>query len=99
MVDESKLHLEASRGDQAKGLLDNELLKEAFSTLEAEYIEHWKITPARDTEARERLWQAVQIVGKVRTHLTSAVNNGTLAKHELNQLAAQKQSLLSRLKS
>ena len=34
--------------------------------------------PARDVDGRERLWQAVNIVGKVKDHLTTILNNGKL---------------------
>jgi hypothetical protein len=93
------LHLEASKGEQAQTLLDNELLKGAFEGLESEYTKAWRDTAVRDTDARERLWQALQIVGKVQTHLKAIVMNGQLARHEINQVAQQKQSLLDRLKS
>lgn len=98
LADDNKLHLEASLGTQAQSLLDNELIKGAFESLEQEYTKAWRDTAVRDTDARERLWQAVQIVGKVQTHLKTIAMNGQLAKHELNQVAEQKRSLLSRLK-
>lgn len=92
------LHLDASRGEQAQTLLDNDLLKGAFEGLERDYTKAWRETAVRDTDARERLWQALQIVGKVQSHLKTIAMNGQLARHELNQVAEQKRSLLSRLK-
>ena len=47
-------------------------------------------TAARDTDARERLWQAVQIVAKVRDHLTGVVTGGKLARRELDDLAGRR---------
>jgi hypothetical protein len=41
-------------------------------------------------DARERLWQATQIVGKVRDHLGAVLNNGKLAQRQLDELAARK---------
>jgi hypothetical protein len=86
---DDKLHRDSVRGAQAKALIDNELLAEAFARLDADYIAAWRATPARDTDARERLWQATQIVGKVRDHLTSVLNNGKLAQRQLDELAAR----------
>lgn len=86
MTDELKLRKDAERAAQAEELLKHPLLVEAFTELEASYINGWKSTPARDTEAREKLWQAVQIVGKVRTHLEHIAANGAMAKHELAKL-------------
>ncbi len=86
MTDETKLALDQSRGMRAERLLKDELLVEAFSTLEADYTAAWKKTGVRDTDGRERLWQAIQIVGKVRDHLTAVVSNGKLAATELKQI-------------
>lgn len=85
-MDESKLRLEETRGVQAAALLDNDLLREAFATLEREYMAAWQATGARDTDARERLWQAVQIVGKVQAHLRSVADTGKMARKQLDDL-------------
>jgi hypothetical protein len=81
-----KLHQDAARGKRAEQLVNDELLTGAFTTLRADYIKAWEETGARDTDARERLWQAIQIVGKVQTHLKSVLNDGKLAMHELNAI-------------
>lgn len=64
-------------------LLRDELLTEAFDTLRAEYLAGWEASPARDTDGRERLWLAVQVLGKVRGHLEQVVADGRLASREL----------------
>lgn len=88
MIDELKARKEAARGAQAQSLLDSDLLKEAFEGLEAEYIRFWREgTSINDTQGRERLWQAVQIVGKVRSHLTQIAADGRVAETELRALA------------
>jgi hypothetical protein len=89
MSDDDKLQAALVRGARAKELLGNELLQEVFARLDAEYISAWRQTPARDTDARERLWQAVNIVGKVKDHLTTILNNGKLAQRELDDLAGR----------
>lgn len=76
-----------ARGKRAELLLKDDLIVESLTTLEADYISAWKATPARDTDARERLWQAVQVVGKVRDHLTIVLNNGKLAQREVDGLS------------
>src|SRR5262245_25256090 len=89
VMTEDKLQTSIARGARAEALLKNELLQEAFATLERDYIEAWKISPARDTDGRERLWQAVNIVGKVRDHLVKVVNDGKLARRHLNELSTK----------
>lgn len=83
------LQADINRGQRAEILLADETLTAAFTGLETEYVAAWKATPARDTDARERLWQAVQIVGKVRTQLANYVADGTLAKREIDDLAGK----------
>jgi hypothetical protein len=90
MTDELALNKAAERGARAQRLLDDELLKEAFETLDRDYTRAWRETAARDTDARERLWQAVQVVAKVRDHLIHAVNGGKLAQREMNELAGRR---------
>jgi hypothetical protein len=86
-MSEDKLQESISRGARAEALLKNDLLQEAFARLEQDYLDAWKISPARDTDGRERLWQAVNIVAKVRDHIVKVVNDGKLSQRHLNELA------------
>ena len=90
MSGEIKLNADLARRAGAEALLQNDILQEAFARLEERYVEEWRVSQFRDTDARERLWQAVQIVAKGRDHLTSAVNGGKLAQRELDDLAGRR---------
>ena len=86
-----KLLIDRDRGQKAKALLDNPLLKEAFESIEAELIEAWKTNGASMTqpddrmtrqlgpEGRERAWQSYQMLMKVKAHLERVVLNGKTA--------------------
>ncbi len=87
MTDEVALERDRLRGQRAERLLSDEILVQGFSSLEETYLQAWRDTKYHDTDGRERLWQAVQIVGKVKTHLQSVVNSGKIAKSELDQIA------------
>jgi hypothetical protein len=87
MADEGKLSVDANRGRRAQGLLDDELLAGAFKGLEEAYTAAWRGTLIDDVSGREKLFLAINIVGKVRDHLKVLVNNGKLAAAELKQLA------------
>lgn len=88
MSDELKLRKDAERGSRAQSLLDSELIAEAFENLEAEYVKHWRSSTAlNDVQGRDRLWQAVQILGKVRSHLEMVAADGRMAATELSRLA------------
>lgn len=88
MTDEIKLNQEQSRGARAKALLENELLTEAFAQLEAAYVERWRQTHIDDERGREKLFIAVNVVGKVKAHLGTIVANGSVAAKQLDELAA-----------
>jgi hypothetical protein len=87
MSDELKLSQVAAKGDRAASLLGNDLLSEAFKGLEDSYSAAWRATLIGDVSGREKLFLAINIVGKVQEHLQLIVNNGKLAAAELRQLA------------
>jgi hypothetical protein len=86
-MDEIKLGEAAAKATRAQDLLDNELLCDAFKGLEDSYTSAWRATGIDDVAAREKLFLAINIVGKVRDHLTSILTNGKLAQAELKELA------------
>lgn len=88
MADDFKLHKDAERGARAQELVESVTLQAAFDDLETAYIDFWRSSVAlNDIQGRERLWQAVQIVGKVREHLKITAANGRVALAELQNLA------------
>jgi predicted metal-dependent hydrolase len=72
------------RGHRAKALIEDDLLKETFATLEQTYIARWR--DSADIADRETLWRAVRIVGDVRDELLNVLNNGKIAQAELERL-------------
>ncbi len=87
MTDEYALNRAAAKASRAQQLLDDELLVEAFKALEDSYTSAWRATTIEDVSGREKLFLAINIVGKVRDHLTAIVSNGKLAAKELKDLA------------
>jgi hypothetical protein len=87
LSDEFALQEAAAKAARAQNLLNNELLTEAFDGLEEAYTQAWRATLIDDVSGREKLFLAINIVGKVRDHLTGIVNNGKLAAAELKALA------------
>jgi len=82
---EARLREDAAKAVRAQHALDT--VGSILTALKAEYIKAWENTTARDADARERLWQAVQIVGKVDSHLKAMVENGKLAEKELAEIS------------
>ena len=87
MTDESKLDQAMNRAARAQDLVNNDLLRESFTFLSNAYMDAWKGTKIDDVSAREKLFLAVNIVGKVQEHLISVVSNGKLAMSELKEIA------------
>lgn len=78
-----------NRAAQAETLVNNELLSEGFKELEAAYIQAWRQTNPHDERAREKLYLAVNVIGKIKDHLQSVITNGKIADAELNELIEQ----------
>ena len=87
MTDELALNRAAAKATRAQALLADELLTESFKGLEEAYAAAWRSTTIDDVSGREKLFLAINVVGKVRDHLTAIVANGKLAQAELRQIA------------
>jgi len=87
MIDENKLTKDTARAVQAESLANSELLNEAFAGLESAYIEAWRLTKIEDVNGREKLFLAINVVGKVKQHLHTILNDGKLAAAQLRELA------------
>ena len=84
MTDELRLHGELAAGSRAEAALGT--FDDAFATLKAQYIAAWQQTGLMQHEARERLWQAVQIVDRVQQHLRQVASGGKLAERQLEDM-------------
>lgn len=81
--------LDARRGEQARQLLEHPLLVEAFDLIEQEYTEQWKSSPARDQDAREKLWLSLKLLHRLRGQLETVVETGKVAQATLAQRALE----------
>ena len=85
-MDHNKLGSEVSRGEKAKLLLDEPIIKEAFETLKKEFQEAILNTKHGEDAARTTLWQAYHLTDKVENHLRTVMETGKLAAQQINQL-------------
>ena len=85
-MDNNKLASEVSRGEKAKLLLDEPIIKEAFETLKKEFQEAILNTKHGEDAARTTLWQAYHLTDKVENHLRTVMETGKLAAQQINQL-------------
>lgn len=90
---EIKLARDAASASRAQSLIDDELLNKAFETLEQEYIKAWRTSGVLNEIGREKLFIAINVIGKVRTHLENVLANGKLASHELEELSKKSRTV------
>ena len=82
--DQAQRSQELSRSSQAKQILENNLFKEAIESLKKIYYEALlEKTGAKESDTREKLWIAYNVVGKVEQHLQSILETGKLAEKQL----------------
>jgi len=81
--EKTKLYQEQSQANKAKSILENELYQKSIDKLKKLYSESLFNTGAAETNTREKLWMAYQIVGKVEQHFKELVETGKLASKQL----------------
>ena len=88
--DQAQRSLEINRSSQAKQILEDKLFQESISTLKKIYSEALLLkTGADESETREKLWIAYNVVGKVEQHLHTIVETGKLASKQLEDFRQQ----------
>ena len=80
------LEQESRRGEQARRLLEDPLLQEAFATVDTALRDAWATTADDAVAERERLWLMLKLLGRVRIHMTDVVQTGRLAGSQLTAL-------------
>lgn len=78
--------------DRAKEVLDNEAFQAAVREIQAEIMQQWETSPARDVEGREKLWLMLGLLKKLTTTLETTMAGGRHAMAELRH----KQTLAER---
>jgi hypothetical protein len=82
--DQTLREQEISRSQQANQILQNNLFQESIETLKKLYSEALlDKTGAKESDTREKLWIAYNVVGKVEQHLKSILETGKLAEKQL----------------
>ena len=91
--DQAERSLEVSRSQQAKQVLQNKIFIEAIESLKKLYSEALlEKTGAKESDTREKLWIAYNVVGKVEQHLQTVIETGKLATKQLEDFRKQQQN-------
>ena len=79
-----------SRSSQAKQILENSIFQESIDTLKKNYKDAlFEQTGVNDNTAREKLWIAYQVLGKVENHFKEILETGKLAEKQLADFQKQ----------
>jgi len=79
-----------SRSSQAKQILENSIFQESIDTLKKNYKDAlFEQTGVNDNTAREKLWLAYQVLGKVENHFKEILETGKLAEKQLSDFQKQ----------
>lgn len=89
-MSERNPYIESGKGMQAKELLENPIMAEAFAELERRYMEAWRQSKPSDQEERERLWLAVGILGEIQRHLRVVIDNGAIANRDIDKISGRR---------
>jgi hypothetical protein len=89
-MSESNPYLIAQRANEAKELLENPLLEEAFAQMESAYLADWRSSGLADLEERERVWLAIKVLEEVKRHLRVVIENGVIAKRDIDRIAGRR---------
>ena len=76
-----------SRASDAKRLLEDPLLDEAFRTVEAHWVKAWRATGEAQERERERIWLMLKLLAQVRAAIEGVVVDGRMS--EQNQQPKQ----------
>lgn len=85
MVD--KTQLDASRGARAAALLNDDIFNDAVKQVRDGMMETW--ATCKDSESRDRIWIAVNLLEQIKSALINTVGNGKVAEAEINAMAAR----------
>ena len=82
--------MEINRSNEAKQILESKLFQESIETLKKIYSEALlEKTGAKESDTREKLWIAYNVVGKVEQHLQTVIETGKLASKQLEDFRKQ----------
>ena len=88
--DQADRSVEISRSNEAKQILESKLFQESMETLKKIYSEALlEKTGAKESDTREKLWIAYNVVGKVEQHLQTVIETGKLAAKQLEDFRKQ----------
>lgn len=76
---------EIRRGEQARLLLENEIFKETFESVESGIINAWRNSPIRDHDGHHELRLMLKLLTDVRRNVETVMQTGKMAKIQIER--------------
>ncbi len=86
MRDENTLAAEMARGEKAKRILEDELVKEALQSMRKNLMTEWERSKVNDQKGREKVWLTLHVLNEFERALASHMETGKFAKIEMSKL-------------
>ena len=80
------------RANEARALMSNDILSEAFDEVERQYLDAMLTATEKDDLGRFRFSEAIKVVRLVKQQLAIAISNGELSSHELTMMSGKRRS-------
>lgn len=71
------------RGERAKQILEDELVKEALTDIRQTIVENWQKVPLRDTELQTKFHMLYGVVDQFEAKLRQHIESGEVGKYDL----------------
>ena len=82
-MNEAQSRKDLDKATKAEALLNNPLMRDAFETLEKEFVSAWKESSIDDQQAREHIYPLLQALEALKGHFVKVLEDGKLAKDRL----------------
>lgn len=86
MTDEHKLQRQKSRGEEAKRIIEHELVVQALAQIEATILDAWKNSRADEEQERHNAYLMYRLLQNFKAQFRKLVNDGDAASKELLRL-------------
>jgi hypothetical protein len=87
MADDRKEEEYAQRGDDARRIMNDPILRQALEELERDIVQGMKALSATDLEGRDALWRELRALASFKVKVKNYVTRGDMAKKTLMQRA------------
>jgi hypothetical protein len=82
-MSDPKLQIDASRGVEARAILDNPIYQEAMIAMRGELLALFEQTKFKDHAERDEIWRKLQMAGWFESYLKKVMQTGQLAEKSL----------------